>query len=270
MFRFIVFVLLAIGLGGFGTAAWIAIHPPAAGPPARKAIMVQVVAASRALGGGYLLKPADMTTIAVSRGREGPDAIAASPEALAGAMMLHAVSPGAILRAGDLLRPGDRGFLAVALHGGMRAVTIGVDTITGTAGLIWPGDHVDLILTQLFPAEPRPERRVAAETVLSNVRVIAIDRRLVQGDDAAKEPAARTATLELTALQAEQVSVATRMGRLSLVVRSARSDDEPEPAPGAAWAGDVSRIVRDGTVAAPSARSVTVYQGSAEGQEVRF
>ena len=80
------------------------------------------------------------------------------------------------------MRPGDHGFLAAVLKQGMRAVTVGVDAVSGTAGLIWPGDRVDVILTQSMddPKLP-PGRRVAAETVLQDARVIAIDQVLVQG-----------------------------------------------------------------------------------------
>lgn len=273
MFRSVFFVLMAIGLGGFGTVAWIAIHPPIGKPMVRQVAMVRVLAASRPLDGGYLLKPEDVTTVDIPRERAGTDMTIDSPEAreaLTGAMLLHGAASGMVLRSADLLRPSDRGFLAVALHGGMRAVTVGVDAITGTAGLIWPGDHVDLILTQTFPTEPRTERRVVAEIVLSNVRVIAIDRRLVQGGDAGRQPQARTVTLEVTATQAEQVSVATHMGRLSLAVRSALPGIGPERTPPAAWAGDVSRTMRDGTIPAPTTRSVMLYEGGADGKEVRF
>ena len=105
----------------------------------------------------------------------------------------------------------------------MRAVTVGVDAITGSAGLIWPGDRVDLILTQTIAGATTPiGRRVAAETVLSDVRVIAIDQQLVQGAEAnASDDQARTVTFEVTQEQAERVSVAIRLGRLSLSVRSA-------------------------------------------------
>ena len=55
----------------------------------------------------------------------------------------------------DVMRPGDHGFLAAVLEPGRLAVTVGVDAITGTAGLIWPGDHVDLILTQSMSRRQR-------------------------------------------------------------------------------------------------------------------
>ena len=52
----------------------------------------------------------------------------------------------------DVLRPRDRGFLAAVLAPGTRAVSIAVDPVSGVGGLIWPGDRVDVILTQEIPA----------------------------------------------------------------------------------------------------------------------
>ena len=61
-------------------------------------------------------------------------------------------------------------------------MTIGVDPVTGVAGLIWPGDLVDVILTQEFdPAQVTPAKRVLSETVLTGIRVIAVDQDIVQG-----------------------------------------------------------------------------------------
>ena len=48
---------------------------------------------------------------------------------------------------GGLLRPRDRGFLASVLAPGTRAVSIAVDAVSGVSGLVWPGDHVDIVLT---------------------------------------------------------------------------------------------------------------------------
>lgn len=273
MFRLIFFILMAVGLGGFGTVAWIATRPPATARPAAPPTL-QILAAARPLDAGNLLKPEDIIAIRVPQGKEGADVTqdsAEGREALAGAMLLHGVGAQAILRSTDLLRPGDRGFLAAALQPGMRAVTVGVDAITGTAGLIWPGDHVDLILTQAFAGSLPAEHRVAAETVLSNVRVIAIDRRLVQGASASNEPQARTVTLEVTPDDAERVSVAVHLGRLSLSVRSAQVGPVPQPAPPAAWAGDVSAILHDDHASDPAdGRFLTLYQGGADGKEIHY
>jgi len=146
----------------------------------------------------------------------------------------------------------------------MRAVSVGVDAITGTADLIWPGDRVDLILTQAIGDATLPiGRRIAAETVLSDVRVIAIDQQLMQGvAPDGSEGKARTVTMEVTSAQAERVSVATRIGRLSLAVRSADRTlpATPVPAPKTTWASDVSPAL--GTNVAQGAHSeLHVFRG---------
>ena len=83
---------------------------------------------------------------------------------LTGAMVRRSLGAGEFLLATDVMRPGDHGFLAAVLGPDMRAASVGVDNVSGSAGLIWPGDRVDLILTQSLddPALP-PARKVAAE-----------------------------------------------------------------------------------------------------------
>jgi pilus assembly protein CpaB len=192
---------------------------------------------------------------------------------LSGAMVRRSLSAGEPVRSSDVMRPGDHGFLAAVLQPGMRAVTVAVDATTGAAGLIWPGDRVDLILTQTIQAAAMPlGHRVAAETVLSDARVIAIDQQLVQGADPNQtDTQARTVTLEVTQEQAVSVSVATRLGRLSLSVRSA---DVPAGSKVAAardttWAVDVSPAL--GAEPPPHQQdTLRVYSGSGEAKEFKF
>ncbi|MBW4092395.1 MAG: Flp pilus assembly protein CpaB [Proteobacteria bacterium] len=274
--------LIAAGLLGFGLLAWVATHPAAGKAEAPHVI---VLAAAHAVQPGALLKPDDLAARKLP-GVAPPGALIDTPKgrrALAGAMVRRSLGPNEIILPPDVLRPGDHGFLAAVLKPGMRAITVGVDLVSGTAGLIWPGDRVDLILTQATadPAVP-PDRRVSAETVLADVRVIAIDQRLVEGAKPGSPAghAVHTVTLEVTAEEAERVAVATRLGRLSLSVRAA----DPAPGAGAAeaaapggraskpaavWAGDVAQSLAIRPVPAP-AGAVRVWQGTADGKEIRF
>ena len=169
----------------------------------------------------------------------------------------------------DVLRLRDRGFLAAVLRPGTRAISIGVDAVTGAGGLIWPGDQVDLILTQELEAAAEGQaRRVAGETILTDLRVIAVDQKITQGrSDTEEERAlARTVTLEVSPAQAERVAVAARLGSIALVVRaadgpSAVAAGRTEPVFGA----DVSAAL---LVSAPTGRSrMRVIQGGDQ-QEV--
>jgi pilus assembly protein CpaB len=189
-------------------------------------------------------------------------------------MVRRSLSAGDIVRNGDVMRPGDHGFLAAVLEPGMRAVTIAVDNTTGLAGLIWPGDQVDLILTQTIGEPNLPiGHRVAAETVLSDARVIAIDQQIMQGAVAAPDNEAKTVTLEVTEDQAERVSVATRLGRLSLSVRSADGSSRSAKATSGTsttWAVDVSPALGSSSRPTTTDNIVRVYQGGGDVKEFRY
>lgn len=186
-------------------------------------------------------------------------------------MIRRSLQPKDFLLLADLLRPGDHGFLAAVLRPGMRATTVGVDAVSGTAGLIWPGDHVDVILTQISDDQTLPvSRRASAETVMSDVRVIAIDQQLMQGatGSGTEQGTSHTVTLEVTELQAERVALAARLGHLSLIVRAAEaSPGPPGEKPPTTWGGDVSAALNQQRAAG---RIMRVYHGTSNGQELRF
>jgi pilus assembly protein CpaB len=164
----------------------------------------------------------------------------------------------------------------------MRATTVGVDAISGAAGLIWPGDHVDVLLTQTLDDPTVPiGQRIAAELVLTDVRVIATGQQLVQGavnngGNAAPPPSATTVTLEVTPEEAERCAVAARLGSLSLVVHSSEAGpvSAQTPAETAAgnqpvWADEVSPALHN--VHGPDVVStVHVYSGDSDSQDFKF
>lgn len=186
-----------------------------------------------------------------------------------------------------IIHPGDHGFLAAVLAPGMRAVTVGVDAVSGAAGLIWPGDHVDVLLTQTLDDPTVPlGQRIAAEAVLVNVRVIATGQQIVQGsitsaDPGKAPPVATTVTLEVTPDQAERCEVATHLGPLSLVVHSSEiSPVSPDrlqstqpnssalPAP--VWADEVSPALSNLHPSPGVVSTVHVFSGSAGDEDFKF
>lgn len=140
---------------------------------------------------------------------------------LLGTVVRYPITAGEPVTQGSLVSPGDRGFLAAALGPGMRAVTVPVSAKTGVAGFVFPGDRVDVVLTQTIEGEGRPLN--AAETVLRNLRVLATDQTTEQVTDEEGKTvvrAFRTVTLEVTPQIAEKVAVAQTIGQLTLVLRS--------------------------------------------------
>ena len=159
----------------------------------------------------------------------------------------HDTAAGEPIRRGSIVRPGDRDFLQVVLTPGARAISIPVITGGASTGLLFPGDRVDVILTQNFKGESTTiTRRSVSETVVENLRVLAIDALDVKSGGSF----GRTVTLEVTPEQAEKVNVATELGKLSLTLRSVSGPDglvaTSTAGPGRAtgvkptWAGDVS------------------------------
>lgn len=141
---------------------------------------------------------------------------------LLGTVVRHPITAGEPVTQGSLVSPGDRGFLAAALGPGMRAVTVPVSAKTGVAGFVFPGDRVDIVLTQTVTGDEGQALK-AAETVLRNLRVLATDQRTEQKTTEAGKTvvrAFRTVTLEVTPKLAEKVAVAQTIGTLSLVLRS--------------------------------------------------
>lgn len=210
----------------------------------------------------------------------------AHPE-LIGAVIIAPVPEGQPVPRSAVLAPGQEGFLAAVLKPGFRAVSLAVDAVSGNAGHIFPGDRVDLLLTQEIGEgadDASPARRWASETILRNIRVIAVDQKLGGDlahrgvvDGAAVEAAiARTITLEVAPEGAETIAVARNIGAISLTLRSLIVEG-PDGAPAAAdadpraptWAGDVSAVTRaasgrpaqTGAPAPTPVRPITVMRG---------
>jgi len=211
--------------------------------------------------------------------------VAGAPD-LKGALLRHPVASGTVLVSDDVFLPSAPGFLAATLKPDMRAVSVAVDDVSGNAGLIQPGDYVDLLLTQQMDRRTEsPDLAVSSETVVEHVRVLAVGSEIKRpkndGDADVAVVRARTVTLEVTPRMGEVVAVAARLGSLSLALRSFATVSRDPAAPAGAsaperkpiWAGDISRAVRDlprtrpVQSGAPSAapampRTVTIYRGS--------
>ncbi|WP_250515403.1 Flp pilus assembly protein CpaB [Caballeronia sp. INDeC2] len=260
--------------------------------PAEHVVTTEKVQVSAAeLPQGLLLRDEDLAWKTMPASQIPPNAIisgAQNATDVKGALLRHPVESGAVLTSADVILPNSPGFLAATLKPDMRAVSVAVDDVSGNAGLIQPGDYVDLLLTQQMERRTdSPDLAVSSETVVEHVRVLAvgseIKRPKVNGDVAEAITRARTVTLEVTPRMGEVVAVAARLGSLSLALRSFATDTRDPSASAAVasssvqrapiWAGDISRAVRDlprsrtPQASAPvhvaaGPRPVTIYRGS--------
>jgi pilus assembly protein CpaB len=187
-----------------------------------------------------------------------------------GAALRTGLATGEPFRRNAIVKPGDRYFLQVVLSPGARAIAIPVATGGASTGLLCPGYRVDVILTQIFKNDPPLARRSVSETVVQNLRVLAVDTADAKAAGAGNG-FGRTVTLEVAPEQAEKVSVAAELGKLSLTLRSVIT-----PGGGGAsflsgsartasvrptWAGDVSPALGD---AASPDKAITAERPTVE------
>lgn len=240
-------------------------------PPIAAPITVGYLVTARALPAGTLARDEDFVARPVTPDKLPPDALTESPEvraSLRGALVRRFLDPGVPITADLVLRVRDRGFLAAVLEPGARAASIGVDEVSGVSGLIWPGDRVDVILTQELDATTPTARRIVSEPVLTNVRVIAVDQDIARGDVAAPQAAnrvPRTVTLQLSPAQIDKLAVAQRLGRLSLSVLSMDDGTMVRVGAPSTFSKDVSSVLSE----QPGGTTVRVIQGD-QRNEVTF
>jgi pilus assembly protein CpaB len=139
-----------------------------------------------------------------------------------GTVVRYAITAGQPITQGALVKPGDRGFLAAALGPGMRAVTVPVSTQSSVAGFVFPGDRIDLVLTQTVEGGGNGPPLKASETFVRNIRVLATDQRTDNEtkDGKTEVKTFSTVTLEATPRIAEKIALAQALGQLSLSLRS--------------------------------------------------
>jgi pilus assembly protein CpaB len=269
-------ILTALFLISLVVATWVVLQalPQKGDAVAERLPQVEILVATVPLSAGTLLRAQDVTWQPVA-GAPEPGAIV-RPSAAArtikpeldeearaevyGAALRGAVVPGDPIRRGPLaagdpirrggvVRPGDRDFLQIVLSPGSRAIAIPVTAGGASTGLLFPGDRVDVVLTQKFGDTGAPlTRRSVSETVVENLRVLAINAPDAKA--AGGNTFGHTVTLEVTPEQAEKMNVAAELGKLSLTLRSVTTTEgvvtPSTPGPGKptgikpTWAGDVS------------------------------
>jgi pilus assembly protein CpaB len=135
--------------------------------------------------------------------------------------VIRPLVPGEPILADKLSGPGGRATLAELIPPGMRAFSVPVDAVTGVAGFVLPGTMVDVILTRAIPGQGTNNEDIRSDVVLTNVQVLAIDQ--VASDKTDKPKVSRTATLAVSLLDAQRLTLANRMGKLSLALRQVES-----------------------------------------------
>jgi pilus assembly protein CpaB len=222
-------IVLIIAIAAGGIAALLAGRPgPAPPPPPAPVVQIEtvdVMIANSDIGMGTAVTaeelrwqtwPAAAAGPSFIRKADRPDAI----DQLVGAIARTQFFEGEPIREAKLIRADGSGYMAAILSPGMRAVSTEISPETGAGGFILPNDHVDVILARRDrEAEKSTGVEVhTSETILSNVRVLAIDQT-VEEKNGQKVVVGKTATLEVTPRQGEELQLAHQLGIMSLALR---------------------------------------------------
>jgi pilus assembly protein CpaB len=162
--------------------------------------------------------PKEAAPINVIRKSEAPTAI----DELGGSIARTSFVAGEPVRREKLIMANGSGFMSAILPAGMRALAISIDNrgSTSAGGFILPNDRVDVIRTFRDDEAGNSGASFRSETVLSNIRVLAIGQSIQEEKDGKKTVIGETATLELDPRQAETITLAQKVGQLSLSLRS--------------------------------------------------
>lgn len=238
--------------------------------------VTEVLVASSDLPAGTILKESDLKWLAwpLEKEMEG-FAVKGQSEVseYVGNVVRYGMRENEPILPGRVVKQGERGFMAAALIPGLRAVSISVTPTSGVAGFIFPGDRVDVIVTHEViqnGGQVEGRSRKVSETMLRNVRVLALDQKM--NDQLTEAKLAQVVTLEVSSKQAETLALAAEMGTLSLALRSiARKDlegnvgaikvDDSEM-PQLTWDSDISQVLPSPANRTGAVQKIKIIRGS--------
>ena len=179
--------------------------------------LVAVLAASKSLPAGYLLREADLTQVAL-RQQDAPAGVfpATRKSDVVNRVLLIDVSAKEPLLDQKLARRTGSEGIASTIDEGMRAVAVKIDSVSGAGDLLEPGARVDVLFTK-----PGKMSEAITTTILQNVKLLSVGRKTRPGEKLdPKAPKLPVATLLVTPLDAQKLELAKAQGKISLVLRN--------------------------------------------------
>lgn len=207
---------------------------------------IGVLIAQRTLGPGSLLREGDVVfqpfPLSTIRNEYITQNNTPNLSAIYGSVVRSEIVAAEPVISQKLVKPGERGFLAAILRPGMKAASINLKD-DATLAFVYPGDRVDILLTQTLPQTTRQnpdeapsQPQSVTETIIKNVKVVGVGQSLAIATDPAKPGAqgggnSRSITLELTPKLAEVTVLAGELGKISIVLNPLRTKmDGSDPA----------------------------------------
>jgi pilus assembly protein CpaB len=219
-------IVLGIALVAAGGAAFLVRGMIGGGTPVAQAKVAPSISMTEVLVANTNLTPGQALAVDQVRWEKWPTSTvdpsfithepgSSEEQAVKGTVVRAVILPGQPITKTSIVHGDASGFMAATLGEGMRAISIAISVDSGAGGFILPNDRVDVILTR------KPESATSrgyARTILSNLRVLAVDQTFRQDKDT-RTVVGKTATVEVTPEQAEAVASAGTTGLLSLALR---------------------------------------------------
>jgi pilus assembly protein CpaB len=231
-------IVLGFALVAAGGAAFLVRGMVGGGTPAAQAKAAPAIAMSEVLVAAANLTPGQALSVEQVRWEKWPtstvdpsfithESAGNEEQVVKGTVVRAMILPGQPITRNAILHGDASGFMAATLGEGMRAISIAISVDSGAGGFILPNDRVDVILTR----KPDGNSHGLAKTILSNLRVLAVDQTFKQEKDT-RTVVGKTATVEVSPEQAEAVAAAATSGQLSLSLRplsdaAVASTDDP-------------------------------------------
>jgi pilus assembly protein CpaB len=206
----LIFISLALATAAAVLAnRWVSSR--AAAVDATRPRQVGVVAAAADIPFGAIIEARHLKTIEVVA-KERPPGSFTDPAQVVGKVSTAEILADEVLLERRFVTPGPGSPLAAVLAPDMRAVSVRVDDVVGVGGFILPGNRVDVV------AARATGDRAYADTILSNVKVLAVDQQA--SADKSAPVVVRAVTLEVTPDGAEALARAKQLGALQLSLRN--------------------------------------------------
>lgn len=146
-----------------------------------------------------------------------PQGAPASLEAVKDRVVIVPLSKGEPILMSKLAPEGTAAGLGGLLNDGKRAITVRVDDVSGNAGFIRPGDHVDVLMSMQVPSNTDQHY---SKVILQNIVVLSSGQIWEQQQQDQKPVVVKTVTLEVTPDEGEILNLASNQGKIRLALRS--------------------------------------------------
>jgi pilus assembly protein CpaB len=193
---------------------------------AKNSAMVKVVAASKPLQAG---SPIGGDSIVLIDWPASMPLVGAftKPDDVIGRSLIYPISEHQPILDRDVAMAGSGIGLTVKIPEGMRAVSVRSNDVVGVAGFLYPGSHVDVLVTSKIENVAREASTPRTQTILANVEVLTAGQK-IEPDPTGKPETVNVVTLLLKPEDGEKLVLASSQGSIQFVLRNGADKQTPD------------------------------------------